>query len=107
MFRIATFAYQTTTSSNYRLYRLATEPAKPGLVRWEEGVAIEVEVWDIPVSQLGALMQQIPAPLGIGKVELADGMEVLGFICEPNAIEQATDISYTGGWRYLETASIE
>jgi len=103
----ATFAYRTTTSSNYRLYRLATEPAKPGLVRWEEGVAIEVEVWDIPVSQLGALMQQIPAPLGIGKVELADGMEVLGFICEPNAIEQATDISYTGGWRYLETASIE
>jgi len=103
----ATFAYRTTTSSNYRLYRLATEPAKPGLVRWEEGVAIEVEVWDIPVSQLGALMQQIPAPLGIGKVELANGMVVLGFICEPNAIEQATDISYTGGWRYLETASIE
>ncbi|MFJ7829588.1 allophanate hydrolase [Peribacillus sp. NPDC097284] len=103
----ATFAYQTTTASTYRLYQLATQPAKPGLVRGADGVAIEVEVWDMPIAQLGAFMQRIPAPLGMGKVQLANGLEVLGFICEPDAIEQALDISYTGGWRYLETTSIE
>lgn len=103
----ATFSYQTTTASTYRLYQLATEPAKPGLVRSADGVAIEVEVWDIPVAQLGIFLQQIPAPLGIGKVQLISGLEVLGFICEPDAIEQSVDISYTGGWRYRETKLIE
>lgn len=103
----ATFSYQTTTAPTYRLYQLATEPPKPGLVRCNDGVAIEVEIWDMPVKNLGFFLQQIPSPLGVGKVQLANGLEVLGFICEPVAIEKATDISYTGGWRYLEKAPIE
>jgi allophanate hydrolase len=42
---------------------------------------------------------EIPAPLGIGSLELADGAWVKGFICEPAAIANATDISVFGGWR--------
>ncbi|MFP5303362.1 hypothetical protein R2R70_19485, partial [Cobetia sp. SIMBA_158] len=70
IFMNAEFPYKTKTSPNDRLYQLATKPAKPGLVRVLDGVAIEVEVWDMPVSQLGVFMKQNPAPLGIGKVML-------------------------------------
>ena len=48
----------------------------------------------------------IPAPLGLGKVQLADGRWESGFICEPYGLEGALDISHLGGWRaYLETRS--
>ena len=44
----------TTTSPDYRLYALRGKPPqRPGLVRVEmdeQGVPIEVEVWDLPVS---------------------------------------------------------
>ena len=33
------------------------------------------------------------------RVELADGTQVHGFLCEPFALEGARDISHYGGWR--------
>ena len=44
-------------------------------------------------------MQNIPAPLGIGKVTLDDGSQVSGFLCEPYALEGAREITELGGWR--------
>ena len=41
----------------------------------------------------------IPAPLGIGKVKVANGSMVSGFICEPYGLEGATEITQLGGWR--------
>ncbi|WP_051516500.1 allophanate hydrolase [Herbaspirillum sp. RV1423] len=97
----------TTTSKNYRLYALAnTTPAKPGLVRTpdEDGAAIAMEVWEIPLRHFGGFVAAIPAPLGIGTVELADGASVKGFICEPAALANARDITGYGGWvAYLAT----
>ncbi|PKE30089.1 allophanate hydrolase [Rahnella sp. AA] len=91
---------QTTTASHYKLYALAnTKPPKPGLVRAEGGSAIIVELWDIPLARFGEFVAEIPAPLGIGSLELADGRTVKGFICEPWAIPDATDITHFGGWR--------
>lgn len=91
---------QTTTAAAYKLYALAnTTPPKPGLVRAEGGSAIVVELWDIPLARLGEFVAEIPAPLGIGTLELADGRTVKGFICEPWAISGATDITAFGGWR--------
>lgn len=90
------------TAAGYRLYALAnTLPAKPGLVRAPgfEGPGIDVEVWAMPTSQFGSFVAEIPAPLGIGSVELADGSAVKGFICEPFAVEQASEITQFGGWR--------
>jgi allophanate hydrolase len=37
--------------------------------------------------------------LCIGKVRLADGTEVSGFLCEPAALDHARDITAFGGWR--------
>ena len=97
----------TTTAPEYRLYALDTSPPKPGLLRARSGAgaAIEVEVWALDDAGLGAFVAAIPAPLGVGRVTLADGSEVTGFLCEPYAVEQAADITASGGWRaYLAGA---
>ena len=64
-----------------------------------KGQEIEVEVWEIPFANFGQIVAEVPAPLGIGNVQLADGSWVKGFICEGYALEDATDISHFGGWR--------
>ena len=53
----------------------------------------------MPVDQFGSFVALIPAPLGIGTLNLKDGRAVKGFICENNATEGATDITELGGWR--------
>ncbi|WP_213977917.1 allophanate hydrolase [Serratia marcescens] len=91
---------QTVTAPCYRLYALAdTEPPKPGLARVAQGAAIRLELWDIPLARFGEFVAEIPAPLGIGTLLLADGRRVKGFICEAWALEDATDITEFGGWR--------
>ena len=98
----------TKTAPGYRLYALAdTTPPKPGLVRAPgfDGPGIEVEVWAVPTPAFGGFVAAVPAPLGIGSVELADGSTVKGFVCEPFAVEMATEITQGGGWRaYLGRA---
>ena len=96
----------TLSSPDYQLYALAGGPPfRPGMVRVAEGgVAIPVEVWELPSSELGSFLTGIPAPLGLGKVQLADGSWETGFICEPYGLEGATDISHFGGWRaYMQS----
>jgi allophanate hydrolase len=90
----------TTTAPAYRLYALDTTPPKPGLVRTPTGGgALEVEVWALDAAAFADFVTAIPAPLGVGRVELADGSEVTGFLCEPYAVEHARDITAYGGWR--------
>jgi allophanate hydrolase len=91
----------TYSSPDYQLYALAGGPPfRPGMVRVKSGgVAIAVEVWELPSSELGSFLTGIPAPLGLGKVQLADGRWESGFICEAYGLEGATDISHLGGWR--------
>ncbi len=92
----------TRTSANYQLYELAaTSPRKPGLFRAQEGgVNIELEVYEMALSQLGSFLTLIPAPLGLGQVELESGQWVHGFICEGVAQSSAKNISEHGGWRH-------
>jgi allophanate hydrolase len=89
------------TSPDYRLYALAnTSPPKPGLRRvGDGGVAIEVEVWSLAPHAFGRFVAWIPRPLAMGRITLEDGTEVSGFVCEPEGIEGAEDISALGGWR--------
>ncbi|MEJ8321320.1 allophanate hydrolase [Pseudomonas oryzihabitans] len=91
----------TRSAPHYRLHALAGgPPLRPGMVRVaEDGAAIEVEVWELPSSELGSFLTGIPAPLGLGKVELADGSWETGFICEPYGLAGAEDITAHGGWR--------
>lgn len=96
----ARFVGETETAEKYRLFRLDTKPFKPGLIKTEsDGRPIHVELWNFPLSTFGSFTASIPAPLGIGKIELKDGREVPGFICEPYAIKSAEDISSYGGWK--------
>ncbi|MFN3356193.1 MAG: allophanate hydrolase [Pseudomonas sp.] len=99
--RGATLLEATVSAPNYRLYALAGGPLKrPGMVRVAQGgVEIAVEVWQLPSSELGSFLNGIPAPLGLGKVELQDGRWETGFICEGYGLEGAADISEYGGWR--------
>ncbi len=91
----------TCSSADYRLYALpGSLPKRPGMVRVAEGgVAVELEVWALSVAAFGDFVAQIPPPLGIGRVSLAGGSHVCGFVCEAYAASQATDISACGGWR--------
>lgn len=99
--RDAVFVERCRTASSYQLYALAnTTPPKPGLVKaMTAGAPIEVELWDVPVDRFGSFVAEIPAPLGIGSLELEDGRVVKGFICEPIGIQGARDITSFGGWR--------
>lgn len=91
----------TRTTACYRLYELAGFfPPRPGLERLARGgAAIAVEVWELPSRELGCFLADIPAPLGLGKVELEGGQWEIGFICEGHALADARDITATGGWR--------
>jgi allophanate hydrolase len=91
----------THTAAQYRLYALpGGPPERPGLVRTStDGVAIEIEIWRMPGEHFGSFMRGIPAPLGMGRVRIADGTEVCGFLCESIATQGARDISHLGGWR--------
>ncbi len=44
-------------------------------------------------------MVEVPPPLAIGTVTLADGTSVKGFVAEPRALTGAEDITHLGGWR--------
>lgn len=96
------------TAPIYRLYALpGGPPQRPGMVRVADGgSAIELEVWSLPTWTVAGFLSEIPAPLGIGTVTLADGSTVQGFLCESYATEGARDITALGGWRaYLKSLS--
>lgn len=95
------FVAEARTTADYRLYALAgSDPARPGLLRVAGGgAAIEVEVWSLAPAEFGDFVASVPRPLSIGRVSLAGGDEVSGFLCEADAVKGARDISEFGGWR--------
>ncbi len=100
--RNARLVQRCATRAAYRLYELPhSSPAKPGLIRCgdESGVAIDVEVWEMPVEEFGSFVALVGPPLSIGTIELAHGAPVKGFLCESYAVEGARDISNFSGWR--------
>jgi len=95
------------TAPIYRMFALATNPPKPGLVRVDPddpaGASILAEVWELPPLSFAHFVDHIASPLTIGRVELEDGVQVAGFLCEPIATNDAEDITSFGSWRaYLE-----
>lgn len=91
----------TKTSAGYALYAINdSNPPKPGLLRDRNAAGyIEVEIWELSATAFGYFVAEIPPPLGIGTLTLEDGSQAKGFVCEPYAIEHATDITHYGGWR--------
>lgn len=89
----------TETEPNYRLYALAgSSPKKPALVHDAAGQAIKVEVYELGVAEFGSFVAEVPPPLAIGTVVLADGTPVKGFVSEPRATQGAEEVTRFGGW---------
>ena len=101
--RNATFRGETHTAPEYRLHAMPGGeglPPRPALVHDDTcGGEISVEVWELEPAAFGDFVAGIPAPLGIGKVRLADGRELPGFIAEARAVHGATEITHHGGWK--------
>ena len=98
--RNATFVGAFETAPHYRLYAMAgSVPPKPALVHSGEGAAIALEVYELDLASFGSFVAEVPPPLAIGTVTLADGSSVKGFVAEPRALTGAEDITHLGGWR--------
>lgn len=99
----AIFVCETTTAPVYRLWSIAD--CHPAMVRVATGgVAIAIEIWQIPAAGLGVLLMQEPPGLCIGKVVLANGEMVLGVLGEPFICQDQPEITPWGGWRaYMES----
>lgn len=98
--RNATFVGAFETAPTYKLYAIADSvPPKPALVFSEDGAAIKLEVYELGVAEFGSFVVDVPPPLAIGTVTLADGSSVKGFVSEPRALTGAEDITHLGGWR--------
>jgi allophanate hydrolase len=83
------------TAPAYRLHVLGN---RPGMLRGADGSAIAGEVWAVPTGAIGALLAQVPPPLGFGTVALEDG-PCLGFLAEADGLAGTPDITALGGWR--------
>jgi allophanate hydrolase len=97
--RGARWAGAVCTAPNYRLKALDTTPPKPGLLRTDSGGAqIAGERWVLSPAALGAFLADLPAPMMLGSVELADGSRITGFGCDHAAGLGGADITKHGGW---------
>jgi hypothetical protein len=94
----ATFVREAMTEPSYRLWSIGD--IHPAMVRVQVGgVAIAVELWQVPAAGLATILGQEPPGLSIGKVRLADGAVVLGVLGEPILCENQLEITEWGGWR--------
>jgi hypothetical protein len=100
----AVFIREARTAPVYRLWSI--EDRHPAMVRVAAGgVAVAVEVWELPPEGLASILLKEPPGLSIGKVMLADGEEVLGVLAEPLVCEGQRDITVYGGWRAYRAAA--
>jgi allophanate hydrolase len=98
--RDARFVGEAKTAPAYRLYAMADSvPPKPALVHSGDGAAIALEIYELDMAAFGSFVADVPPPLAIGTVTLADGSLVKGFVAEPRAVTGAEDITSLGGWR--------
>jgi allophanate hydrolase len=98
----AVFVREAKTADCYKLFALSGGPPhRPGLLRVADGdgTSVAVEIWALPAAGLGRFISTIPSPLSIGTLRLADGTSAKGFLCEPQDLLEARDISQYGSWR--------
>ena len=92
------FVREDQTDAHYRLWSI--NDRHPGMIRvMEGGVAVALEIWQLPLASFATLLLSEPAGLAIGKVKLLDGSEVLGVLAEPWLVAGQQEITEHGGWR--------
>jgi len=92
----ARFAGEVRTAEAYRMFELDTVPPKPLVVRSAGGASLPGERWLLSAAALGRFLNALPAPMTLGKVELAGGAWATGFVANEPSGE---DITAAGGWR--------
>jgi allophanate hydrolase len=100
------FVRRCQTAACYRMVALPGKILRPGLIDiGDAGRTIEGEIWSLPAASLAAFLATIGRPLGLGTVQLAEGLSCLGFICEGGAlVSEARDVSHYGFWpAYLQS----
>jgi allophanate hydrolase len=94
----ALFLEDVRTARGYELVVLGDELNRPGMVR-RPGSRSSVlgELWRVPETALSALLLEAAAPLGLGRVTLSDGREVVGYLCEA-ASANGKELVPDGDW---------
>lgn len=101
----AEFVREDKTASKYKLIKFADKVEKPGLIKVNNGGAsIDIEIWSVPNEMIGKFVQNVHHPLAIGEIELQDGSNIYGFVCEGYAAEFSEDITKEGGWKNYKRA---
>ncbi|MEU0092233.1 allophanate hydrolase [Kribbella sp. NPDC006257] len=98
--RGARLAFTSRTARDYRMF--VVEGPRPGVTRTLEptdGPGVEVEVWRLPPAALADFLTTVTPPLAIGPLDLADGRQVLGFLCTADAADPSREITAAGSWR--------
>lgn len=99
--RGARYAGEIATAPRYRMTALDTVPPKPAITRVPDGTpgsALTGHRWLLSTGALGAFLAALPAPMQLGKVEMADGTWRTGFGCDGQAAAAGTDLSRYGSW---------
>ncbi|MEU2033386.1 allophanate hydrolase [Nocardia amamiensis] len=97
----ARFLGEIRTTDAYRLTALDTTPPKPGLVRHGPGLGAPIagELFRVSEAGLGRFLADLPAPMALTSIDLADGRSVIGFTCTHDAARTAIDITHYASWR--------
>ncbi|WP_120339712.1 allophanate hydrolase [Cryobacterium soli] len=95
----ALFADDVRTAPGYTLVALGDPLNRPGMIRTPDSdSSVLGELWRVPETALSALLLEAAAPLGLGRVTLADGREVVGYLCEATAAAGKPVVA-DGDWR--------
>ncbi len=95
----------TRTAPVYSLLLMDDSPPRPGLVRTQgPGSAVEVDVWALPPEGWARFVARGVPGLAVGRVELADGTVVPGFLAAADDVTGRPDLSRFGGWRAWRNA---
>ena len=86
------------TAARYRMVSLDTVPPKPGVYRSDDGAELVGERWLVSEAGLGRFLAELPEPMLLGAIELADGSRAVGFACDAVAAAAGEDITRYGDW---------
>lgn len=93
----ASFIKESKTEKDYRLY--SVDDCYPAMIKDEDGVSIDVEVYELTNEAMQVVLSKEPEGLTIEKIKLIDGQEVYGVVGLPFIIKNRKEITSYGGWR--------
>ena len=93
----ASFVKESKTEKAYRLY--SVDDRYPAMIKDEDGVSIDVEVYELTNEAMQVVLSKEPEGLTIEKIKLIDGQKVYGVVGLPFIIKNRKEITSYGGWR--------